>query len=176
MDTSASTIAGKINTAPHQVRLDVAGMTCASCAARIEKKLNKLDGVEASVNYATETAAVRYGDHVTTDDLLAAIEATGYHASMPTSESSPGSAKATETEADRHLRTLGWRLLISSVSAVPVIAMAMIPGLQFGGWQWISLMLAWPVLTWAAWPFHRAAWLNLRHGATTMDTLISLGS
>ncbi|MFX4271698.1 heavy metal translocating P-type ATPase [Propionibacteriaceae bacterium Y1685] len=161
------------------VELDVTGMTCASCAARIEKKLNKLDGVEATVNYATEKAAVRYADHVSTDELVSTIEATGYGATVPApapTEDTDGDGEPAETESDRHVRELGRRLLVSAVSAVPVIAMAMIPVLQFGGWQWISLMLAWPVLTWAAWPFHRAAWLNLRHGSTTMDTLISLGA
>ncbi|NED05487.1 copper-translocating P-type ATPase [Streptomyces sp. SID6648] len=159
-------------------------MTCASCAARIEKKLNRMDGVEATVNYATEKAKVTYaGADVSVDDLIATVEATGYTARPPappaaeTAAPPPGSG-ATEQGAaeDDGLTTLRQRLITAVLLAVPVIAMAMIPALQFDYWQWLSLTLAAPVVTYAAWPFHRAAWTNAKHGAATMDTLISVGT
>ncbi|GAA0598866.1 copper-translocating P-type ATPase [Kribbella sandramycini] len=152
------------------VELVIGGMTCASCAARVEKKLNRMDGVTATVNYATEKAKVTYAEGVSTDDLVATVEQTGYTASLPAIEV----AESNEPEHDE-LRPLRNRLLTSIVLAVPVIAFGMIPALQFDFWQWASLTLAFPVVTWAAWPFHKAAWTNLRHGAATMDTLISLG-
>ena len=158
------------STEPGQsVELIIGGMTCASCAARVEKKLNRMDGVTATVNYATEKAKVTYTDGISTDDLVATVEKTGYTASLPT--------PAVETSADEpdELKPLRERLIASIVLAVPVIAFGMIPALQFESWQWASLTLAFPVVTWAAWPFHKAAWTNLRHGAATMDTLISLG-
>ncbi|HEY0473254.1 MAG TPA: HAD-IC family P-type ATPase, partial [Kribbella sp.] len=162
--TSPATEPGK------SVELIIGGMTCASCAARVEKKLNRMDGVTATVNYATEKAKVMFADGVSTDDLVATVEATGYTASLPT----PPDADAAESPLDE-LKPLRERLITSIVLAVPVIALGMIPALQFDYWQWASLTLAAPVVTWAAWPFHRAAWTNLRHGAATMDTLISLG-
>ncbi|WP_448628738.1 heavy metal translocating P-type ATPase [Geodermatophilus sp. URMC 64] len=146
-------------------------MTCASCAARIEKKLNRLDGVTATVNYATEKARVSYADGVTTDDLIATVERTGYTAALP----APPEPDAPPAEDDP-VRPLRTRLLVSTVLSVPVIAMAMVPALQFEYWQWLSLTLAAPVVVWGGLPFHRAAWTNLRHGAATMDTLVSLGT
>jgi Cu+-exporting ATPase len=151
------------------VELIIGGMTCASCAARVEKKLNRMDGVTATVNYATEKAKVTYPDGVSTDDLVATVEKTGYTAALPTP------AVSTEAEEPDELKPLRQRLIGSIVLTVPVVAFGMIPALQFDSWQWASLTLAFPVVTWAAWPFHKAAWTNLRHAATTMDTLISLG-
>nr|WBO76541.1 heavy metal translocating P-type ATPase [Streptomyces sp. SBE_14.2] len=149
--------------------LTIGGMTCASCAARIEKKLNRMDGVTATVNYATEKAKVSYGAGVSVDDLIAAVEATGYTAQLP----APKPEKAPEND---ELRPLRERLITAIVLSVPVVAMAMIPALQFEYWQWLSLTLAAPVVTYAAWPFHKAAFINARHGAATMDTLISVGT
>ncbi|WP_141007888.1 heavy metal translocating P-type ATPase [Nocardioides humi] len=150
-------------------------MTCASCANRIERKLNKLDGVTATVNYATEKAKVTYADGVSTDDLVAAVEAAGYGASLPRPPSTSGGGGEDAVEDDP-VAPLRRRLLVSAVLSVPVVAMAMVPALQFDNWQWLSLTLAAPVVVWGAWPFHRAAWANLRHGTSTMDTLISLGT
>ncbi|MEW2066274.1 heavy metal translocating P-type ATPase [Streptomyces sp. NPDC007346] len=163
------------------VELAIGGMTCASCAARIEKKLNRMDGVEATVNYATEKAKVTYrGEDVSVQDLISTVEATGYTAQEPPPPAGAGkdgsAARETEPEPDDGLTTLRQRLITSIVLAVPIIAMAMIPPLQFDNWQWLSLTLAAPVVTYAGWPFHRAAWTNLRHGAATMDTLISVGT
>ncbi|MFF0205016.1 heavy metal translocating P-type ATPase [Streptomyces sp. NPDC005017] len=158
-----------------RVELAIGGMTCASCAARIEKKLNRMDGVTATVNYATEKAQVTYAGAVTVPDLIATVEATGYTAREPRpAVAEPGPERA-EAEPDE-LRPLKERLVTAVVLAVPVIAMAMVPALQFEYWQWLSLTLAAPVVTYAAWPFHRAAWTNARHGAATMDTLISVGT
>ncbi|WP_326605094.1 heavy metal translocating P-type ATPase [Streptomyces sp. NBC_01799] len=160
-----------------EVELSIGGMTCASCAARIEKKLNRMDGVTATVNYATEKAKVSYrGEDMSVQDLIATVEKTGYTAQEPaapvrTEQPTP----AAEDGADA-LRPLRQRLLTAVVLAVPVIAMSMIPALQFMYWQWLSLTLTAPVVTYAAWPFHRAAWTNARHGAATMDTLISVGT
>lgn len=152
-------------------------MTCASCAMRIEKKLNKLDGVVATVNYATEKAKVTVPDGYDPAALIAEVEKTGYSASIPAPKGSKNdAASAGEGTADSELRSLRNRLIGAIVLTVPVIAMAMIPALQFTYWQWASLALAAPVILWAAWPFHRAAWMNLRHGTATMDTLISLGT
>ncbi len=152
--------------------LPVEGMTCASCAVRIEKKLNKLEGVEATVNFATETASVAYDPACATpDELLGAVESAGYHASLP---AEPGDEVA-ETPRDP-ARDLRIRLLVSAALSLPVLLLAMIPPLQFDYWQWLSLQLATPVVLWGGWPFHRAALQNLRHGAATMDTLISLGT
>ena len=149
--------------------LSIDGMTCASCAARVEKKLNKLDGVAATVNFATERARVTYDGHVTTDQLLAAVEAAGYHASLP--QQAP-----VEPASDDPAAELRRRLLICAALSVPVIALAMVPAWQFTYWQWLSLTLAAPVVVWGGWPFHVAAWTNLRHRAATMDTLISIGT
>ncbi|MEU3507569.1 heavy metal translocating P-type ATPase, partial [Streptomyces longwoodensis] len=153
------------------VELAIGGMTCASCAARIEKKLNRMDGVTATVNYATEKAKVIHADEVSVADLIAEVEATGYTAreSAARARDTPGAEPVDE------LRPLRERLVTAVVLAVPVIALAMVPALQFDNWQWLSLTLAAPVVTHAAWPFHRAAWTNLRHGAATMDTLVSVG-
>ncbi|MFJ5655390.1 heavy metal translocating P-type ATPase [Streptomyces microflavus] len=156
-------------------------MTCASCAARIEKKLNRMDGVEATVNYATEKAKVTYrGEDVSVQDLISTVEATGYTAEEPPPPDTRGPdterSGTARSEPDDGLTALRQRLITSLVLAVPVIAMAMIPALQFDNWQWLSLTLAAPVVTYAGWPFHRAAWTNLRHGAATMDTLISVGT
>ncbi|MFE2427431.1 heavy metal translocating P-type ATPase [Streptomyces sp. NPDC059373] len=156
------------------VELEIGGMTCASCAARIEKKLNRLDGVTATVNYATEKAKVSYvsyedGGAVAVGDLISTVEATGYRAALP-------APPATADDAAAELLPLEQRLLTAVVLAIPVIAMAMVPALQFRGWQWLSLILATPVVTYAAWPFHKATWANLRHGTATMDTLISVGT
>jgi Cu+-exporting ATPase len=151
------------------VELAITGMTCASCANRIERKLNKLDGVSASVNYATEKAKVTFDGPVTTAQLVEAVEQAGYAASVP------DSAAPTREEPDPS-RPWRDRLLISAVLTLPVVALAMVPPWQFESWQWLSLTLAAPVVVWGAWPFHRAAWTNLRHGASTMDTLISVGT
>ncbi|MFF6813073.1 heavy metal translocating P-type ATPase [Streptomyces sp. NPDC012403] len=155
-----------------EVELVIGGMTCASCAARIEKKLNRLEGVTATVNYATEKAKVSYGGEVTVGDLIATVEATGYTAQRP---APPDEPSGEDSEPDG-LRPLRQRLVTAVALAVPVIAMAMVPALQFEYWQWLSLTLAAPVVTYAAWPFHKAAFTNARHGAATMDTLISVGT
>ncbi|MFI7003988.1 heavy metal translocating P-type ATPase [Nocardia sp. NPDC050175] len=154
-----------------QVELVIGGMTCASCANRIEKKLNKLDGVTATVNYATEKARVDVTGDVSPAELIATVEQAGYSATLP----APKVAETVAAESDptAALRT---RLLVSLVLTVPVIAMAMIPALQFTNWQWLSLTLAAPVVVWGALPFHRAALTNLRHGTATMDTLVSMGT
>ena len=159
------------------VELTIGGMTCASCAARIEKKLNKLDGVSATVNYATEKAKVTYPTTLTPDDLVTVVETTGYTATVPTPTPSGGETSTDTEPDDRDTEAAGWRqrLVVSAVLTVPVLAMSMIPALQFDNWQWISLTLASPVVVWGAWPFHRAAVANARHGAATMDTLISVG-
>ncbi|MER7083943.1 heavy metal translocating P-type ATPase, partial [Saccharopolyspora kobensis] len=151
----------------------ISGMTCASCAARIERKLNKLDGVVATVNYATEKARVSVPDGLDPQRLLETVEAAGYSASLPVPEEPEAVA---EEAADDPTRSLRQRLVVSAVLSVPVIVMAMVPALQFTYWQWISLALAAPVVLWGALPFHRAAWANLRHGAATMDTLVSMGT
>ncbi|MCV7445598.1 copper-translocating P-type ATPase [Mycobacterium paraense] len=145
-------------------------MTCASCALRIEKKLNKLDGVDAQVNYATETAAVTVPAGYDPRALIAEVEKAGYTAALPRREPPPETAEAAD------LATLRARLVAAIVLAVPVIAMAMVPALQFRHWQWASLVLATPVIVWAGRPFHAAAWANLKHGAATMDTLVSVGT
>ncbi len=153
-----------------QVELLIGGMTCASCAMRVEKKLNRMDGVTATVNYATEKARVTVAGDVTPDDLIATVEKTGYTATLPAPE--PEAPAGAEDE----LRPLRTRLLVSVALSVPVVAMAMVPALQVEYWQWLSLTLAAPVVVWGGLPFHRAAWTNLRHGAATMDTLVSLGT
>ena len=155
-----------------EVELAIGGMTCASCAARIEKKLNRMDGVTATVNYATEKAKVSYSGDVSVGDLIATVEATGYTAQEP---APPARQTGPAEEADE-LRPLRERLITAVVLSVPVVAMAMVPALQFEYWQWLSLTLAAPVVTYAAWPFHRAAFTNARHGAATMDSLISVGT
>jgi P-type Cu+ transporter len=153
-----------------RLELPIEGMTCAACAVRIEKKLNKLEGVSASVNYATERASVEYDtDAVEPVQLVAAVESAGYRAALPSADAAP--AEAADPAA--RLRT---RLLASAALSLPVLLLAMVPPLQFDGWQWLSLQLATPVVLWGGWQFHRAALLNARHGAATMDTLISVGT
>jgi Cu+-exporting ATPase len=150
------------------VELTIGGMTCASCAARVERRLNRLEGVTASVNFATEKAQVAFPETMDPAELIAQVEAAGYAATLPR----PAPAAVAGTDPARPLRD---RLLASVALSVLVVAMAMLPALQFRNWQWISLALAAPVVVWAAWPFHQATWMNLRHGAATMDTLISVG-
>ncbi|GAA3963330.1 heavy metal translocating P-type ATPase [Actinomadura viridis] len=161
-----------------RIELAIGGMTCASCAARIERRLNKMEGVTATVNYATEKARVDFPEGVSVDELIAQVEKAGYTAEPPpppkAAEGPDGSADVGAT--DDGLRPLRQRLVTSVVLAVPVIAMAMIPALQFESWQWLSLTLAAPVVVYGGWPFHKAAWTNLRHGAATMDTLVSVGT
>ncbi|MFI7524359.1 heavy metal translocating P-type ATPase [Nocardia salmonicida] len=157
-----------------QVELVIGGMTCASCANRIEKKLNKLDGVTATVNYATEKARVDFTGEVSPEELIATVEQAGYTAALPAPKKTEHSEDApAEPDPTASLRT---RLLVSLALTVPVIAMAMIPALQFTNWQWLSLTLAAPVVVWGALPFHQAAWTNLKHGTATMDTLVSIGT
>jgi P-type Cu+ transporter len=159
-----------------EVELAIGGMTCASCAARVEKKLNRMDGVVATVNYATEKARVTFADGVTPDDLVATVERTGYTAGLPTQDPAP--TVDTDGAADRPdpaVATLRQRVLVTAALTVPVLALSMVPALQLDGWKWLALILATPVVTWGAWPFHRAALTALRHGGSTMDTLVSLG-
>jgi len=161
------------------IELEIAGMTCASCANRIERKLNKLDGVTATVNYATEKAKVTFPEDLALHELVSTVEQAGYVAILPPAQHADDSADdsaARPSPADEPTRALRQRLLVSAALTVPVVAMAMVPAVQFTYWQWLSLTLAAPVVVWGAWPFHRAAWLNLRHGTSTMDTLISLGT
>jgi Cu+-exporting ATPase len=145
--------------------LTIGGMTCASCAARIERKLNGLDGVSAAVNFATETARVTFPATVTAEDLVSAVERAGYIAVL---------SDERRDEPDEMAR-MPWRLLVSVALAVPVVLLGMVPAWHFPGWQWVCLALASPVAVWGAWPFHRAALAGARHGAATMDTLISVG-
>ncbi len=168
--------------APGRAQLDLAvtGMTCAACAMRIEKKLNRLDGVAASVNYATEKAHVDFDPSIVdTDRLVAAVEAAGYGVRVPEPPAPPTSssaaAPAERDERDERLAELQQRLIGSAVLGAPVLLLAMVPALQFENWQWLSFALAAPVATWGAWPFHRTAWKNLRHADATMDTLVSVG-
>ncbi|GGP99560.1 Cu+-exporting ATPase [Actinomadura coerulea] len=156
-----------------RIELAIGGMTCASCANRIERKLNKMDGVTATVNYATEKARVEFGSEVSPDELIATVEKAGYSAALP---APPKTADDAAPEPADELRPLRQRLVTAVALSIPVIAMAMVPALQFEGWQWLSLTLASPVVVYAGWPFHRAAAVNLRHGTATMDTLISLGT
>jgi P-type Cu+ transporter len=151
--------------------LVIGGMTCASCAARVERKLNRLDGVTATVNFATEAARVSFPDTLNVGDLIAAVERTGYTAALP----APRDAEREADAAERSRRALRLRLMVSVVLAVPVVLLAMVPALQFPDWRWVALGAATPVATWGAWPFHRAAVVSARHGAATMDTLVSLG-
>ncbi|WP_406739907.1 heavy metal translocating P-type ATPase [Streptomyces atratus] len=185
--TEAGTRAAEGSTA----ELAIGGMTCASCAARVEKKLNRMDGVTATVNYATEKAKVAFGPGTGLADLIATVERTGYTAQPvlrpepPPPAPSPATAEARpdaedgdpeERSAARALASLRQRLIVSAVLAVPVVVLAMVPALQFDYWQWLSLALAAPVVVWGGLPFHRATWTNLRHGAATMDTLVSIGT
>ncbi|MFJ9596413.1 heavy metal translocating P-type ATPase [Streptomyces virginiae] len=158
------------------VELSIGGMTCASCAARIEKKLNRMDGVEATVNYATEKAHVSYGDGVRVADLIATVVKTGYTAEEPAPPAPAAGEEEPPAAPDPALSALRQRLLVSAALALPVVLLAMIPALQFDNWQWLSLTLAAPVVVWGGFPFHKAAWTNARHGAATMDTLVSVGT
>ncbi|AXT86487.1 copper-translocating P-type ATPase [Aeromicrobium sp. A1-2] len=159
--------------ATERTDLTIAGMTCASCAMRIEKRLNKLDGVTATVNYATEKARVESTGPIAAELLIAEVEKAGYSAEVPRTAAEPTEETPVHDDPAREART---RLIVSAILSVPVIAFAMVPALQFTYWQWLSLTLAAPVVVWGALPFHRAAWANLRHGAATMDTLISIGT
>ncbi|MDX3693743.1 heavy metal translocating P-type ATPase [Streptomyces europaeiscabiei] len=174
------TLPGTASPAPAtEVELSIGGMTCASCAARIEKKLNRMDGVTATVNYATEKAKVSYPAGVEVADLIATVEKTGYTAEEPPPPvpdmGDEGEAQAAPAP-DGELLSLRQRLYVSLALSVPVVLMAMVPALQFDNWQWLSLTLAAPVVVWGAFPFHRTAWTNARHGAATMDTLVSIGT
>ncbi|HEX7715930.1 MAG TPA: HAD-IC family P-type ATPase, partial [Marmoricola sp.] len=157
----------------HDVELAITGMTCASCANRIERTLNKLDGVVATVNYATEKAKVTFPDTITPERLVEAVEQAGYAAALPAPPKTAADEAEVEDDPSRPWRD---RVLVSAVLTVPVILLAMVPAWQFDNWQWLSLTLAAPVVVWGAFPFHKAAWTNLRHGTSTMDTLISLGT
>ncbi|MFJ6305542.1 MULTISPECIES: heavy metal translocating P-type ATPase [Streptomyces] len=158
-----------------EVELLIGGMTCASCAARVEKKLNRMDGVTATVNYATEKARVTYPPGVEVADLITTVVKTGYTAEEPAPPRGDDEEE-TSSGTDPETAALRTRLIVSALLALPVVLLAMIPPLQFDNWQWLSLTLAAPVVVWGAAPFHRAAWTNLRHGAATMDTLVSVGT
>ncbi|CAN5721855.1 hypothetical protein BH20ACT1_BH20ACT1_01550 [soil metagenome] len=160
--------------ASEHLELPIEGMTCASCARRIEKRLNKVDGVAASVNYATERASVDFDPALIDVDGLAAVVAeTGYQAVVPAPAGTAAEPEGDEPDPTASLRR---RLIVSAALSLPVLALSMIPALQFDFWPWLVLQLATPVVVWGAWPFHKAAWANLRHGTATMDTLISLGT
>ncbi|MCX2179995.1 cadmium-translocating P-type ATPase [Streptomyces sp. SKN60] len=164
--------------------LTIGGMTCASCAARVEKKLNRMEGVTATVNYATEKARVEHPAELPVADLIATVVKTGYTAEEPPPpepEPEPGPESEADTsevrdQEDPELASLRQRLTVSAVLSLPVVLLSMVPALQFDNWQWLSLTLAAPVVVWGGLPFHRATWTNLRHGAATMDTLVSLGT
>ncbi|HEY8589131.1 MAG TPA: cation transporter, partial [Naasia sp.] len=161
-------------TTPVTIELEIGGMTCAACANRVERKLSKLPGVEASVNYATEKAHVSADRDIDPADLIAAVEAAGYTATLPAPPRNDEGelGRSGEPDATDALRR---RLIISAALTVPVVLLSMVPALQFPNWQWLVLTLASPVAVWGAWPFHRAAAINVRHGAATMDTLVSVG-
>jgi len=160
----------------NRVELAIGGMTCASCAARIEKKLNRMDGVEATVNYATAKALVAHAPEVAVDELIATVERTGYTAEPPRPRTPEPERPGAAGPADPELTALRQRLLVTAALAVPVIVLAMVPAFQFRDWQWLSFALTGPAVAYGGWPFHRAAWTNLRHGAATMDTLVSIGT
>ncbi|MFI6228798.1 heavy metal translocating P-type ATPase [Micromonospora echinospora] len=162
----------EVSPAANRIDLVIGGMTCAACASRIEKKLNRMPGVHATVNYATEKASVAFPDDVTPADLIATVVKAGYTAEVPPP---PEEVERGVAPADP-LDDLRKRLLVSIALSVPVIALAMVPAWQFTYWQWLSLTLAAPVVVYGGWPMHRAAFVNLRHGAATMDTLVSLGT
>ncbi|MGW5765419.1 heavy metal translocating P-type ATPase [Streptomyces tendae] len=181
--TSADTTTASAAEPGHaEVELLIGGMTCASCAARVEKKLNRMDGVTATVNYATEKARVSYPATTEVADLIATVVKTGYTAEEPAPPPEPSDESGSEEGGsgeggdDPELSALRQRLVVSVLLAAPVVLLAMVPALQFDNWQWLSLTLAAPVVVWGGLPFHRAAWTGLRHGAATMDTLVSLGT
>ena len=154
------------------VDLEIGGMTCAACAARIERSLNKVEGVTASVNYALETAHVEAPSDLDPEALIAVVEGAGYEARLPSrSEGDTDDGGGPEDRVDQ----LGRQVGLVALLAVPVVALGMVPAWQFTNWQWLSLMLTFPIATWGARRFHRAAWMNLRHGAATRDTLVSVG-
>ncbi|MER7836538.1 heavy metal translocating P-type ATPase [Streptomyces sp. NPDC096040] len=173
--TAETQIAEPATTPAAEVELLIGGMTCASCAARVEKKLNRMDGVTATVNYATEKARVTYPEGVHVADLIATVVKTGYTAEEP-APPQPEPEQEARPERDPELAALRRRLLVSALLAAPVVLLAMVPAWQFDNWQWLSLTLAAPVVVWGGLPFHRAAWTNARHGAATMDTLVSVGT
>ena len=180
-DTSSRLAAGPAatdETVHRTVDLEIGGMTCASCAARIGKHLNRLEGVQASINYATEQATVALRGDVATDTLIARVEGLGYRATLLPASGAPTVSSRSDERAveDQALRSLRARLVVSVLLAVPVLLLSMIAALQFTNWEWFALAITAPVVAWGAWPFHRAAWANLRHGAATMDTLISVGT
>ncbi|WP_381560130.1 heavy metal translocating P-type ATPase [Streptomyces eurythermus] len=173
-------MAGTATTAPAVVTLDIGGMTCGACSARIEKKLNRLEGVTAEVNFALERAHVSFDERHSVGDLIDTVVKMGYTAELPpppeaAASAASDAAETAEEAADRELTAMRQRILICLVLTVPVIAMAMVTPLQFDNWQWLSLTLAAPVATWGAWPFHTAAWKNLKQAGGTMDTLVSVG-
>ena len=170
--TTETPIAAAPEVAAAEVELLIGGMTCASCAARVEKKLNRMDGVSATVNYATEKAKVSYPAGIQVADLIATVVKTGYTAEEP----APPEPETETREADPELASLRERLTVSALLAVPVVLLSMIPALQFDNWQWLALTLAAPVVVWGGLPFHQAAFTNARHGAATMDTLVSVGT
>ncbi len=182
MTWKVAEIMNNIVTSPTKtdVQLDIGGMTCATCAARIEKRLNKLEGVTASVNYSTEKARIiSTNDSLTTEDLIAQIEGVGYTAKVPQPKAlvdTAATGSSSEVVQDVSTRVLRQRLVISAFLSSPVLMFTMAPATQFDGWQWLSLTLTAPVVVWGAWPFHRAAWSNFRHAIATMDTLISVGT
>ena len=157
------------------IELEIGGMTCASCANRIERKLNKLDGISASVNYATEKARVMVPEGYDPQQLVTTVEQAGYTAALPAPPTERSGSEDEGESEDPELRSLRQRLIGAALLTIPVIVLSMVPALQFTNWQWLVLTLTSPVVVWAAWPFHRAAAINLRHGAATMDTLISVG-
>ncbi|MFD4691568.1 heavy metal translocating P-type ATPase [Streptomyces sp. NPDC058463] len=172
-------MAGTATTAPAVVTLDIGGMTCGACSARIEKKLNRLDGVTAEVNFALERAHVSFDDQHTVDELIDTVEKMGYTAALPpppqAAMADTGAGETAEEAADRELAAMRQRIFVCLALTLPVVAMAMIAPLQFDNWQWLSLTLAAPVAIWGAWPFHSIAWKNVRQAAGTMDTLVSIG-
>ena len=162
-----------------EIELEIGGMTCASCANRVERKLNKLDGVTAAVNYATEKARISVPEGYDPQDLVTVVEQTGYTAALPATpqaDTEPAGGQEAQDQEDPELTSLRHRLIGAVLLSVPVIVISMIPALQFTYWQWAVLTLTAPVVVWAAWPFHRATLINLRHGAATMDTLITVGT
>ncbi|MFE1856740.1 heavy metal translocating P-type ATPase [Streptomyces sp. NPDC059489] len=166
-----------IDAATHsEVELAIGGMTCASCAARVEKKLNRIDGVTATVNFATEKAKIAYPAGIQVADLIATVVKTGYTAEEPPPPQPEQPAAAEAAGEDPESAALRQRLTVSALLALPVVLLSMVPALQFDNWQWLSLTLAAPVVVWGGLPFHKAAFTNARHGAATMDTLVSVGT
>ena len=153
--------------------LQLSGMSCASCAAKIERSLNDLDGVHATVNFAVERARVEHGPQVSEHDLIHAVEGTGYHAAVIDHSAQMGHDHMNHDVPAEQLRP---RLIASAVLAVPVVALSMVMPLQFPGWQWLVLVLATPIVFWGGYPFHKAALNSARHGSSTMDTLVSIGT